>query len=337
MAGAGRQIVMDGAMRGNGKMALAAGMAAAALLAAGPAPAGGEPLLLLPEVAEEGGAGTAAAPSVPGGDVTPDNVEGAARPERASAPDAPAGGSRLLRALAGQRTGRPAAPGARAEPATIGAAAEPCPRGLLRRLLAGAADEGGALTALAIEQEMLTLCRERQEIVAGLFAAETRLRELRSPATAPAPMAPTALEATPADAAARVAAGPKPARPSPLRAALAAAAETRVPEKANEADPRAADPRRGDIRAGDPRAGDTRAAAPVSRRYAWFSIIGTAGALRAGVTDGSGVWFVREGDALPGGAKVTAIAGRPPGVRIAAPSDGEVSPLPWRALPGGGR
>ena len=51
-------------------------------------------------------------------------------------------------------------------------------------------------------------------------------------------------------------------------------------------------------------------------RYAWFSIVGTAGALRAGITDGTQVWFVREGDPLPGDARIVAIAARPPGVRV---------------------
>ena len=213
--------------------------------------------------------------------------------------------SRLLRALA-------ELPGpAHAEPETLvpdeGAAAvhafDGCPRALLRRLLAGAADEGGALTALGIEREVLTLCRERQEIVAGLFETEARLRELRQDARGTAPAAPAVVQVTTA-AEARETAPPRSAQPSPVQAALAAVpAGPEAPEKTRPG-------------------------------YAWFSIIGTAGALSAGITDGTGVWFVREGDALPDGSTVVAIAARPPAVRITW-ADGE-TPLSWQAPPGAG-
>ena len=181
-------------------------------------------------------------------------------------------------------------------------AAEGCPRALLRRLLAGAAGEADALAALGVETEILTLCRERQEIVTALFETEARLAALRAPVAAPTPETPEPLEsAAPAPAAEP---DPKPAReplaraPSPLRAALAGAGT-------------AAEPSLG-----------------------WFSIIGTAGALRAGVTDGTGVWFVRAGDALPGGVRVAAIGGRPPSVRVTG-GESTATPLPWRARPGG--
>ena len=106
--------------------------------------------------------------------------------------------------------------------------------------------------------------------------------------------------------------------------------------------PQTLDPPAGDTRAGEVQ-GNALVRAParvspaqVSPRYAWFSIIGTAGALRAGVTDGTGVWFVREGDPLPGGARIAAIAGRPPGVRVTgAGESGEATLLPFRARPGG--
>jgi len=60
---------------------------------------------------------------------------------------------------------------------------------------------------------------------------------------------------------------------------------------------------------------------PAPPAYAWFSIVGTAGDLRAGIGDDTGkggarVWFVREGDRLPGGVTVTRIAARPPGVHV---------------------
>ena len=139
----------------------------------------------------------------------------------------------------------------------------------------------------------------------------TWVKELRATAEPPVP-ARSAAAIVPAPApAVRESVTPRPAQPSPLRAALAVAG------KAEEAEP--------------------QAPARVSPRYAWFSIIGTADALRAGVTDGTGVWFVREGDALPGGATVAAIAARPPAVRVSTGGgSAEQTPLPYRARPGEG-
>ena len=285
--------------------------------------------------------------AAPDGAMAPAGVS-AARVSAAKA-DVPAGGSRLLRALTDLPvtpvTGDAARPGTRRVPGTSVSAAGGCPRALLRRLLAGAAGEADALSALGIEREILTLCRERQEILTGLFETEARLNELRivgrppqAPVAAasgvPAPRVEAAGEARPAGTAA----------PSPLRAALGGAAETLVPGTPKT--------RAGDARAAEPKALARVPWAGVSPRYAWFSIIGTAGALRAGVTDGTGVWFVREGDRLPGGATVAAISGRPPGVRLTgagetlvpetrrpktrAPGSGEAVLLPFGTRPGAG-
>ena len=296
---------------------LAATVFAIALIAAGVAPAGElavPPLPGAPDGSDPAAPADGAFDLAAGG--APADAAGIAEAERrAAAQDAADGGStdrartapepvsRLLRALA-QRPEQGAAP--RKDGAAGVAplyAAEGCPRALLRRLLARAASEADALTALAIEQEVLTLCRERQEIVTGLFEAETRLRELRAPAEAPVEAAPAAAAPRKPAPALRESAAPRPAQPSPLRAALAGTAEAGT------------------------------GAAP---RYGWFSIIGTAGALRAGVTDGTGVWFVHEGDALPGGGTVAAISGRPPAVRMTGADGGARELLPYRARPGGG-
>ena len=301
----------------------------AALLVAGAAAAGANDGFLPPLPGADAGEAAedarAARDPAAGSDAEADETKASATGEAAS--DSPASGSRLLRVLAERREGSvPAdsgAPGAAAlsGPRVSGTsvhAAEGCPRALLRRLLAGAVDEADALTALAIEREALVLCRERQEIVAGLFETEARLAELRAPVDAPVPAPPVEPTALPAPPAAVPAAT---APVSPLRAALAETAEA-----AKEEEP------------------------PPS--YAWFSIIGTAGALRAGITDGEGVWFVRVGDPLPDGGTVAAISGRPPGVRLALPGGGAEetlvpetlvpgtlvpeTPLPFRARPGGG-
>ena len=223
----------------------------------------------------------------------------AGREEGSTGQEGQGRGSRLLRALAdGPERGN--VPANDAAPVLM---AEGCPRALLRRLLAGAVGEAGALSALGIEREVLVLCRERREIVTGLYETEARLRELRAPEAAPEPPVSASPPAA-AHAPAVPAVAAEPAAPSPLRAALDAAAGT-------QAD-----------------------AEPPAPAYGWFSIIGSAGALRAGVTDGSGVWFVREGDPLPGGATVAAIAGRPPGVRVTGADGGGRELLPYRARPG---
>ena len=282
--------------------------------------------------------------AVPAVDAGPSDAAVPAGDMASEKPATPAGGSRLLRALADlpKTLGRARSdvPGDVTRPGIPRVFAdEGCPRALLRRLLAGAAGEAGALSALGIEREILTLCRERQQIVAGLFETEARLNELRQAGRGPEPgAAASAASAVPAPRVEAAGEAPAIARAaaSPLRAALGGAAE-----KANEADTPAGDTRAGGPQGGEPRGTEPRTPARVfpsrvSPRYAWFSIIGTAGALRAGISDGTGVWFVREGDALPGGATIADIAGRPPAVRVTgAGESGEATLLPFRARPGG--
>ena len=302
----------------------------------------------VPEPSDEGApeAGAeAAGVAVPAVDAGPSDAAVRDVGMAAEKPATPAGGSRLLRALA-ELPMPGAAPAEAARPGTPrGFVAEGCPRALLRRLLAGAAGEADALSALGIEREILTLCRERQEIVAGLFETEARLSELREAGRGPESEAPTATPGavrTPGAEAAGEAPPFARAAPSPLRAALGDAADTRA------ADARPAEPQGTLVPGNSPAQANSLvqararvspaqvSPAQVSPRYAWFSIIGTAGALRAGVSDGTGVWFVREGDALPGGATVVAIAGRPPGVRVTGTGEsGEATLLPFRARPGG--
>ncbi|MDE0047160.1 MAG: hypothetical protein OXU19_15090 [bacterium] len=64
--------------------------------------------------------------------------------------------------------------------------------------------------------------------------------------------------------------------------------------------------------------------------YDWFSILGTSGDLRAGITDGTDTWWVREGATLPGDIAIVAIHSRPPGVRVAGAAS---HVLPWRPPP----
>ena len=250
----------------------------------------------------------------------------------------PETGSRLLRSLserAVRTEGTPAAAvDARpdlAENADDGVVFG-CPRSLLAALLAGAAETlgpetlgpetpapetpapvtGDAVSALAIEREVLALCRERQEIVTGIVTLEGELRELlteqRHAGASPAPVAGYSIvkESMPV----RVVSLP----PAPEGAVDTADEPERVPGSS---------------------------AVPAPPAYAWFSIIGTAGDLRAGISDGPGggarVWFVREGERLPGAVTVTAITGAPPGVSVAGAGDAILPyrPRPRNAMPAG--
>ena len=221
------------------------------------------------------------------------------------------GRSRLLRVLDGGAAGQPQLAGPDKEAGTPAAPAPNfaipippmaasviagCPRDLLTRLLAGVAERLDALSALAIEHETLKLCHERQLIVTGIFETEAQLRALRAPAE------PAAANRSPAVAATVPSVMPQL---NTVPAKLPPSTTAQKPAKA----------------------------APAAPRYGWFTIVGMAGDLRAGVTDGRRVWFVREGDPLPGDVRIGRIAARPPGVQIEGADD---SALPYRPRPGDG-
>ena len=229
------------------------------------------------------------------------------------APD-PASSGRVVDVLAASPA--PASeggPGAGAEAAGSG-----CPRAALAALFAASTDAEGIGPALALERETLTLCKERAELAADLFELERKLREGagRGAGTAEPPAAaatpPPELDSggfaaqleAPAVAAPIVAPAsePEPPAPAPAIAPVATAAPAPT-EEAGEA------------------------AAPPPPRLSWFSIIGTAGRLQAGISDGEGAWFVAEGDRV-GDATVERIRSRPPAVLL---TDGRE--LPWAGAP----
>lgn len=76
----------------------------------------------------------------------------------------------------------------------------------------------------------------------------------------------------------------------------------------------------------------TKTDEPAAPVYGWFSIIGTPGRLRVGVTDGERVWWLGEGERVPGGPVIERIVARPPGVHVGG---GDV--LPHDARPAGDR
>ena len=209
--------------------------------------------------------------------------------------------SRLVRSLEQRPSPRPESappPGPSGQPAGGGArrrAVFGCPRALLTDLLAGAAEPGGAVSALAVEREVLLLCRERQAVVAEIVRLEGELRAALDASKPPG---------TPA-------AGSGDGGTAPRRVVVRLAAPEPSEERAAPA---------------------PKAAAPKPPAYAWFSILGTPGRLRAGVSDGRRVWFVREGDRLPGAVLIQRITARPPGVRVQGAGRGA---LPYGARPAG--
>ena len=187
-----------------------------------------------------------------------------------------------------------------------------CPRALLASLLAEATETPDAVSALAIERETLALCRERQEIVNGIVALEDELQALLAEAQGETG-APGTGGATMGAADTPIVKVSAPVRVIEVPALTPLSAET----------------------------AEAATAAPASAQelpsYSWFSIVGTAGDLRAGIGDGTGnggarVWFVREGDRLPGGVTVTRIVARPPGVHVEGTVEGA---LPYGRRPSG--
>ena len=326
---------------------LAAVLAAAAFLAVTVSAAAGDPLPLpegFAEIADPAsGTGEVVDTELSAADkhtdrrgarsTTAGSAEAAARtgenPE-AAAPGADAGAptaSRLLRSLK-ERAAQPGA--ASPPPSTGGASADGgrtaagaaiggvpgsspvpgsppvlhgCPRALLGALLASAADADDAVSALAIERETLALCRERQEIVNGIVALEGELQEMLTGAQEETG-APGTTAGAVGSAEAPIVKVSAPVRVIDMPVRAPVTVETDTPP------------------------------APEPPSYSWFSILGTAGDLRAGVSGGArggaSVWFVREGDGLPGGVTVTRIVARPPGVHVGGAVE---AALPYRPRP----
>ena len=177
-----------------------------------------------------------------------------------------------------------------------------CARDLLRTRLATTVAAGDVLAAMALEAELLTLCRERQELVLTLHQVETALAELQQAGTAEG----EATDVVP-----------------PL---LDQFAEHELPEEPVEEEPAP------DLVAAVIEPIEETPEEEPAPALAWFSILGVKGALRAGITDGAQVWWVTEGAALPGGATVASITGTPPAVVVAGE---ETTTLPYQRRPGG--
>ncbi len=263
---------------------------------------------------------------------TGEGMEGVAAAPVSDAEAQPA--SRLLRSL-GAWPAQPAAasppPSPNGVTADVGQSAEApigglpgsspvlngCPRALLASLLAEATETADAVSALAIERETLELCRERQEIVNGIVALEDELGALLAishVADDPSAMAWVDSETMESLLAAME--------------TLMAASETPIVKESGPVRVVSLPPGAGPAGEAPEKAPAPAAAEPAA--YFWFSIIGTAGDLRAGVGDGKRVWFVREGDRLPGEVLITGIGTRPPGVHVGGAGE---AALPYRPGP----
>ena len=151
-----------------------------------------------------------------------------------------------------------------------------CAIELLRTRLASAVAGEDVLAAVALENELLLLCQRRQQLVADVLHTELLLASL-------------------------VAGDAETGSSLPVEAPPPAAPAAALLDQLAEAVPPPAEPEPWV----DP--------APP---YTWFNILGMAGNLRAAVTDGTQVWWVREGDSLPGDWRVIRIANTPPGVSL---------------------
>lgn len=182
-----------------------------------------------------------------------------------------------------------------------------CPRDAIGRMLESAVSGTEFSASLALEREVLELCRDRQGVLAELVASDRLLAEvLRKDRDA------RAAEAAEAEA-------ERQRRAAEVEAAQVVLQRERDAARHAEAARAAA------------------AAAPAAEPepetdYGWYTVIGRGDDLRAGVTDGETRMFVRVGDNLPGGIVVTAIERAPAGVRVRGAS---VDRLPYRPLGGG--
>ena len=173
-----------------------------------------------------------------------------------------------------------------------------CPRSVLEDLLRAATAKADVVSSLEIEREVLTLCAERQVLVVTILEAEAELARLWQESRGPAP---EAVRPEPADVLAQL----TEFQGEPV---LEFVEEPVEPEPEPEPEPELPS-------------------------YGWFSIFGTAGDLRAGVSDGREVWFVRETDVLPGGVVVDWIGVSPPAVHVMV-GDQDLT-LPFRRMDGG--
>lgn len=189
-----------------------------------------------------------------------------------------------------------------------------CRRDVLAALLRTAAERSDVVSALGIEQQVLVACGERQKLVLQIVEAERQLAEV---------LGQDGEEAT------------RPPPPPVAVKTVAQLVEVVRPEDTGAQSAVVVDPEPQDaVERGEQVSGIAKAPVPAAARpgreatWSWFSLLGREGKLVAGITDGSGAWFVAEGEEVPGGGTVRRITARPPGVEMAG-----VGMLRWAERP----
>lgn len=196
-----------------------------------------------------------------------------------------------------------------------------CPREKIVRMLGAAVDEFEVSSSMELEREVLVLCRDRWQVLGEIMDAELSLAEILRKDRLAREKAALELEERRRVARARI----EGARQGAAEAARVAEERRLRVEAALQAPETPAKPKE---ETPAPAVAVVKEPEPKPHeRFSWFTIIGAAGSLRAGVTDGEARWMVREGDRLPGGVRVTAISARPPRVKIAG---GPARGLPYR-------
>ena len=177
-----------------------------------------------------------------------------------------------------------------------------CAIDLLRSQLATAVDGDDVLTAIALEDELLALCNRRQQLVLEVLSTELLLAAMAAgDKLRPATHQVVVIEPT----------QPPPALAATLDQITAETAPAApAPEQAEEAPP----------------------PPPASPGLSWVTVLGSAGNLRAAVTDGASMWWVRVDTTLPGNWRVTRIDAAPPGVTLYHAQAGHHA-LPFHAGP----
>ncbi len=183
-----------------------------------------------------------------------------------------------------------------------------CAVDLLRTRLATAVEGDDVLTAIALENELLALCNRRQQLVLEVLSTELLLASL---------VAGEAAHGTAVQAAVVLPEAVQEAPPAPTLDQITAEVPPPPPEPEPEPEIAAPPPQ------------------PASPDLAWVTVLGSAGNLRAAVSDGTSVWWVREGDVLAGDWRVTRIAARPPGVTLSHDEAGHHA-LPFHSGPAPG-
>ena len=202
-----------------------------------------------------------------------------------------------------------------------------CPRKKVALMLEAAVGEAEFSASLGLEREIIRYCRERWKEINEMLKAEFSLSEVLREDHVARERAAIALDERRRVARARIEGArlgaEAAAKAFEERKLLAMAAPE--PAAAVEAPPVEAEPEPEP----EPVVVLEEPKPETQEVYGWFSIIGRAGELRAGVTDGEGKWWVREGDELPDGALVTTISARPLRVLF---EDGPAAGLPYRRL-----